>query len=663
MNAPAENPRLYIPNMTMLKSANIIYGLGSGTCRQVLSLFLFWGIGCVAQAQTDSIKWEYSIREAIIQDSKIDAAGYHVWKSDSLSTSSTLSLSNRLFWENSLDVRQNAPGTLSTISARGAGPSRTAVLWNGLNLQSPMNGVMDVSLIPLWQSDKLEVQYGGNSAALGSGAMGGVVKINSNPSNGPDGISGSAGLEAGSFGRAGLQGSIGLGKKSYAGLIRASWEQAENDFPYQKTDLSGQTQRVHQSNNFGKKLDVQQFNQYSIDKKNTINSSAWIQSAFRQIPPSATEAPSDTWQRDRSARLLTSWQFQPNTFSSLQSNIAWLNEYIAFHFAGETEQSHAKTAMISSEWNSQTKNGYNLKIGSQIQQVWAKADGYKLPDNWYDQGRIKVYAGAKKRYWQRVLVSVSVRQEWVENLNSPFTGTLGTEWSTSSNTMLIGHFSRNFNLPTFNDRFWETLNSSNLQPEKGYSADLGFTFKSKIVEAELTAFWLSLDDWIIWLPGSDGIFRPGNLRKVDSRGVEVNAGIRHQIGTWQFKARAHTQFSATENAAVYDGSGYVLNKQLPYTPKFSAGAGLSAQKGCWSMAFLYQATGARFISSDNTQTVPGFHTGNFMISYQPAWIRMKACSNLKLDLILDNIWNEQYQSLINRPMPGFNWRLGLSSNW
>ncbi|MBK7936794.1 MAG: Plug domain-containing protein [Lewinellaceae bacterium] len=129
---------------------------------------------------------------ATIRDARFDRTGLTAWKADSLPLGGVISLADRLLWENPITLRINGPGLLATVSARGAGPTRTPVFWNGLNLQSPQHGVVDVSLLPLWPGDRLEVRYGGQSAAQSSGAMGGTILVEPAFSGG-QGFSGIAG--------------------------------------------------------------------------------------------------------------------------------------------------------------------------------------------------------------------------------------------------------------------------------------------------------------------------------------------------------------------------------------------------------------------------------------------------------------------------------------
>ena len=95
-------------------------------------IFSFFTAAANAQAPDSSQYPNISISQhhlppLTIRDARFDRTGYTFWKADSLPLNGTISLSDRLLWENTIDLRANAPGTLATISVRGAGPNRTPV--------------------------------------------------------------------------------------------------------------------------------------------------------------------------------------------------------------------------------------------------------------------------------------------------------------------------------------------------------------------------------------------------------------------------------------------------------------------------------------------------------------------------------------------------------
>ncbi|MBK6994501.1 MAG: TonB-dependent receptor [Lewinellaceae bacterium] len=635
----------------------------------ILSLFV-----AAANAQTPDSS-QYHLPALTIRDARFERTGYTFWKADSLPLNGTISLSDRLLWENTIDLRANAPGTLATISVRGAGPNRTPVFWNGLNLQSPMNGVVDVSLLPLWPDDKLEIQYGGQSAAQSSGAMGGSVVIVPGHQQFDTGFSGYGSAAIGSFGR--WEGSAGAGfsNKKFASKVRATWQQADNTFKFQKQGLDGKFYNTRQVNNFLERTDLQQFNQLKINEKNILKTAFWFQNAFREIPPSTTEAPRDTWQRDRSHRAVATWEHAPNAHSLWITRAAWLNDFLSFYLAGDTDTSRSRQVLFSTERAASLGKKWSLRTGGTALRQWAQVDGYTDSTRWFGQSRVAGYAMTE---WKQedTRFSALIRQEWAEAQAAPLTWSVAGQIGLGRGGEAKFHISRNFNLPTLNDRFWKNLGRPDLRPEKGYSTDISWVFRRPDYSVELTGFQLILDDWILWQPDSTGLFMPGNLRKVWSRGVEISGSwqvyppkperrrggaggtvSRQNLSRSRFKVdlSGRLQFSKTTNVAVYGDSESVLGEQLPFTPRVSGGLSLRASRGVFSAAYLQQFTGERL--DNGRKEIEAFGLGNLLAS----------CAlfdrRLTIDFRLENLWNTQYEIIRYRPMPGSSWKLGVGFTW
>lgn len=629
-----------------------------------LSNILCWPLFLAGQTPggaTDSLQ---ILPEIVVQDIRFERTGYATWQADSLPQGNTLSLANRLLWENPASTRPNAPGTLSTLSTRGAGPSRTAVLWNGLNLQSPMHGMVDLSLTPIWASDHISLRYGGQSAALSSGAMGGAILIESDPLSAKKGIPVQLEISSGSFGRKEASGSLGGSNEKISSQIRGAWQQANNDFPFQNTFQIGQP-KVRQQNNFLEKTDIQQFNRLIINAKNVLKTAAWHQNAFRQIPPTMTESATDTWQVDRSNRIVASWEHRPNNHSGWQARLAWLDEFIAYYYAGDTDTSRARTFLGSFEYSASQGRHLFWKMGANGAFQSAQADGYADSSRWFQQPKSAAF-GMAEWQWRNGKVSVLTRQEVVDQVFMPITWSLGGQIKFGKPGEGLFHLSRNFNLPTLNDRYWNRLGKDDLLPESGYSADVGWRIQSGPFSTEVTAFQLILDNLIIWLPsGNDQQFRPGNLRKVHSRGAEWRGCWQTGSEGWNWKLSGRYQLVRATNVRVYAGAGDVLGRELPYTPRHSGGLTFLLKKNALSTAYLHQFTGRRFVTSDNRTALPGFQTGQLLLEYSLRIARKKGSARslqVVVNARIENVWNTPYQVLAFRPMPGRAWSAGLVIN-
>ena len=83
-----------------------------------------------------------------------------------------------------IHVKSFGSGGLATPSFRGTGPSHTRVSWNDVNLNSPMLGQFDLSLIPAGFIDGVNIYYGAGSMGINSGGFGGVIDLHSKIASG-----------------------------------------------------------------------------------------------------------------------------------------------------------------------------------------------------------------------------------------------------------------------------------------------------------------------------------------------------------------------------------------------------------------------------------------------------------------------------------------------
>jgi len=621
-------------------------------------LYALWVVQQPLMAQQDSVQM---LPSATVIDAKFERTGFAVWKADSLPFAGAISLADRLSWDNALLMRTQSPGGLSTVSARGAGPSRTPVIWQGINLQNSMNGVVDASLLPLWTGDRVVLRYGGQSASQSSGAMGGALLVDADE-NASAGFSGQAVAAMGSFGRLEQSLSSSWGGEKLNSTLRAIYQQAENYFPFQNTTLAGAPE-VTQQNNALQRFDVQQFNSWSPAPGKLLKTSFWHQRAHREIPPPMTAAAQDTWQDDRATRFVAGWEQNNKNGARWYHRVAWTDETILFYLNNAEEKSRARTAQALSQYS--TVWGKKWFVRSGVQGWWqqARSDGYSDSMAWVDQMRLAAFGSVEYQNngWT---VSTQIRKEWVTTTqNTPITWSFGAEKQLKNNQQLRFHASRNFNLPTFNDLYWRTLGNPNLRAENGYSADLGYLSRYETgrwtIMPEATLFSLLVDDWIIWLPGSNGLFRPGNLRQVWSRGAETSLKIQHNFDRWTLQGQVRYQFVRATNTAVYTADQSALNKQLPYVPQHTMGGGVQAALGPLRLAYLQQWFAGRYTNAGNSASLPAYNIAQLLAGYTH---RLKS-KTLGLSFRIDNCWNIDYQSIAFQPMPGRNWHLGVSLGW
>src|SRR5690606_12709763 len=93
-----------------------------------------------------------------------------------------------------------------------------------------------------------------------------------------------------------------------------------------------------------------------------------------------------------------------------------------------------------------------------------------------------------------------------------------------------------------------------------------------------------------------------------------------------------------------------------YTPMYSGMGKATLEYQRFLVSYRHNYVGYRYTSTDNTQYLPPFDLGSAYVSYR---LPMKK-SELSLWFNVDNIWNETYQVVANRAMPGINFNTGIS---
>jgi vitamin B12 transporter len=126
-------------------------------------------------------------------------------------------------------ARSGSSSELSTASIRGASSAQTPVYLSGIRLNDDLTGTADLSQVPLWMLDRVEIFRGNAPFEADRLGIGGAIFFEPSLPTRPQ-IGG--GVEVGSFGA--LGGFVGgaLAGDGAASLVALRQERADNDFEY-----------------------------------------------------------------------------------------------------------------------------------------------------------------------------------------------------------------------------------------------------------------------------------------------------------------------------------------------------------------------------------------------------------------------------------------------
>lgn len=228
-----------------------------------------------------------------------------------------------------------------------------------------------------------------------------------------------------------------------------------------------------------------------------------------------------------------------------------------------------------------------------------------------------------------------------------------------------------FRLPTFNDLYYTNIGSSYLKPEFTYQYDLGFTYQKKNDNAIMKAFYIKVDgyynrvkDKIVAMP-QQNLFRWTmlNLGRVEIIGADVNVQAEVMLGQVKLKPLlSYTYQKAVDKtnkgSGIDDGDTF-YNKQIPYIPWHTGSFTLMADYKDWSFNYSTIYVGKRYDGQlDNIRA-------NFIQPWYTHDLSIQKKFTLdghpfKINLEMNNVFNQNYDVVRNYPMPGRNFKLSLN---
>ncbi len=577
--------------------------------------------------------------------------------------------------ESDVYIKSYGLGTLATTSIRGGGSNHTAILWNGFNLQSPMYGPQDLSLIPVNFFNEVMVQYGSSGATWGSGAVGGAILLNSAPAFNK-GISASAGVSFGSFADQQQHITLELNKKKFISSLKVYDHTAKNDFPFHNTTLPEQPiQRL--SNAELKQVALMNENYFQINEHQKINARFWYQSADRNIPPSMGQIRNVSNQRDEAYRITSEWQ---RTSEKLILTVRAAHFYETLIFDDlkySLNKSRVTIVEGESKFNLTKLDMLSITVNNTYSE--ASADGYEGSPH---QNRL-AFIGSYKIHNKKNTGNVffNIRQELINpdnhtvdtiefapfkisstltNASHPLTYSIGGEARFFKKLVFNFSVAQHYRIPTFNDIYWEQGGNRDLKPESGWGEEAGLTFKQQFNKLSLTLsgnlFNRNIDNWILWTPTSYGYWSPNNIMKVWSRGAEYQLKLNYNIRkiTFQLNVMCNYTVSTTERTNTIFTS--TLGKQLIYTPMYKGNATITIGYKNFSIICNQKYVGYTYTLPDNTEYLKPYLITNVSAS-QLFTIRQ---FKLRVFVGVNNTFNREYQVIQSRPMPGRNYQVGCS---
>ena len=176
------------------------------------------------------------------------------------------------------------------------------------------------------------------------------------------------------------------------------------------------------------------------------------------------------------------------------------------------------------------------------------------------------------------------------------------------------------------------------------------------VKGGLTWFDSHINDWIIWLPTTKGFFSPRNIRQVHAYGIEGNGELQISLSE---NVKLDLQGTYSYTPSVNEGdpmspADKSVGKQLPYVPLHSATASGRLAWKTWAVLYKWCYYSPRYTMSSNDISLTGELPSYYMNNLTVEKFITTAHVDLSLKGCINNLFDEEYRSVLSRPMPGIN---------
>ncbi len=595
-------------------------------------------------------------------------------KINSLSVGKILSTSSGIFLK-----AYGGEGSLQTISLRGAGAEYTNVLINGLIYNNSINGVFDFSKFSSEEIKEIIIKKGNDFDVISNNSFGGAIELI--PFEKSDSINTSLKFQIGSFGYQNINlKTAGLSYGTYY-RINLSSKSVKNDYPYDfynEKDIRKNSD-VHQNSVNG--AFINQFSVFKIpvvvnsfiDFKDKKMGLPTFVSSNRHINSGTKEIEKNLFYSTNSKFLLSD-RILINGIIGFQSNKLHIEDPLSYinlkttHFELNDNkidskilfQYHARPFTIAGGIATSLESSNKQEIKKDDQHLQDKFKRKSLTLNFVTDFEQNV--GSNLRFNFALFISNNaIVNDLVNHKTTYRFSNLRAGISIQS---LPNHFITFANIGTGTrvPNFYEysisrltSLSNNELEPEKILNYEFGLRFNPSFLSFEITYFAFDVYNKIIWRPQRVAFFSPRNAGRVKSSGVEVNleelkiSKFIKLNGNYTFtKALKKSKQSETDNS---------FNKQLPYIPLHKFSTSIYIQSTSQLIEFTINYFGRRFITEDNDilfSLDPVLISNlTFMSSFHLKQFR------LTFNLLIQNLFNQQYLLIQSFPMPGREYRLTI----
>ena len=598
-------------------------------------------------------------------------------------------------------------GGLKTVNIRSMGTNHMGVFYNGVQLGNAQNGQIDLGKYSLENIEEIQLYNGQKSdiwqSAREFGAAGSIYLTTRRPRfEEGKAFNVKAQMRGGSFAliNPSLLFDIRLSETM---SITANAELVSSDgkypFRYRRVTPSGEV--AYDTTAIRQNGDINAIRVEAAVNHYYSNTGFWKLQLYhynseRGVPGAIVN---NVWRNgerlwDRNSFVQATWQDELFNRWSVKANLKYANDYTRYI------NNDDKLIRVENQYLQQELY-FTMAHKVRIFDWWDVSAAYDVQYNqlsmFLDAHRwthwLSAATAINVKNYLRVQASVlgtfvqdeqgTKKQEAGHNATQRFTPALFLSYRPTQlvDLRLNAFYKQSYRYPTFNDLYYTDMGNAYLKPElaKQHSVGLSFTQPFRIAGQKGSEFRLNADyyynrisDKIIAYPkGQQFRWTMLNLGLVKINGVDVNAQL-HFVLPMNFYLTAKAQYTYQTAIDVTDPNDSYYGDQIPYIPWHSGSAvGMFGWQNDWQQyglnySFIY--VGERYNQQENiiyNYTQPWYtHDlsvfGEWQIKPLASSPHRLSPIVLRVALDINNLLSQDYDVIINYPMPKRNYKCTVS---
>jgi len=581
-------------------------------------------------AQLDSIQY---LNEVVLVDSKLEefSEGYTLTKiSDTLISRNPVSLSDLLNFNSDIYIKENGYGMVASPSFRGTNASQTAVIWNGISINSNLTGQTDLNTIVTGFLTNIIIRSGGGSSQYGSGAVGGSIHLN-NTIDFTENTNNELTMYYGSFTSVG-----GIFKRKMATEkkyldMAIDFISSDNDFEYIGLN------RKNQNGEFNK-LNISLNGGLRSDRSSLIWNSNYFSGA-RNLSGTITTFNKDSYE-DETFRNLFTWNSTSKKWNNTIKGAHIFERYQYYPNRENVLYFEGKSNTIIGDYQLECNISEKITVSSILNLTHIKAEGTNIGNE--SRNTLAAIFIWKQLVSDQLSYNINIRQEFLNDFENPLIVSVDTKYKIREWYFLKANASKNYRIPTFNDLYWNSGGNVDLKPEISYQTEISNEFYFKHLLLNLNLFYINSKDLISWQPDMNGMFSPINISETENIGFEMAAKFSKSIQKNIFNIGINYAYTSAKNIET--------GKQLMYVPFHKVTGTIDYRIQRFNAYYQQLFNGKVFTTTDNSTDLDSYLVANIGLDYFFSYKTMP----VKIGFKFNNIFNKYYENVAYRPMPNRN---------